>query len=736
MNRFAYLTANLAIKTVSALSKLNLSVHGRENIPAGSNIFAINHFTRIETLFLPTRIFQLTNTPVWSLATSELFKGWMGSFLDQVGAVSNKSPDRDMLIVRTLLSGEAHWIIYPEGRMVKNKKILEKGRQMVSYAGGGYPPHTGAAVLAMRTEFFRQRLRWAVSSFPEEARRLATLFDLDSIRQALSNQTYIVPVNITYYPVRARENIIKELAARVTDEIDGQLEEEILTEGTMLLSGVDIDIRFGKPEAVAPFLLQKRIRADIESTNPIGFDDALPCRPRMEREARRLTRRAMDAIYRMTTVNPDHIFATLLRMSPWRGVDPDDLRRRFYIAAETLIPASGVHRHRSLTLDPLPVLTDDRHHRFSAFWELALQRGTVFRDGKFFRKNPEKIETHKTDSVLKWHLSRMEKPIAVMANEMEPLTVLGKRLRRLALTPSFWIRRRVARYLMKKADDRFESDYRKAFKAGETKPEGIGRPFLLKGRRGKLGVLLVHGYMAAPAEVFELGAHLSSRGFWVYGCRLKGHGTSPEDLAECTHLDWMASVDEGWAIISTLCREVALCGFSLGAGLAMDLCARLGGRTPVVAVSPPIRLVDKKSKFAPALDLWNRLMRKANIGEAQRVFVDNHPEHPHINYKRNPVSGVKELDTLMDRLSESMGKIHSPVFMVQADHDPVVDERGTRKAFEEIQSDQKCYLLVHASRHGIVLGTEATMVHRQISGFLERVSEDHQSTSRGAKSTC
>ena len=731
MNRFAYLTANLAIKTVSALSKLNLSVHGKENIPAGSNIFAINHFTRIETLFLPTRIYQITNTPVWSLATSELFKGWMGSFLDQVGAVSNKSPDRDMLIVRTLLSGEADWIIYPEGRMVKNKKIFEKGRYMVSYAGGGRPPHTGAAVLAMRTEFFRQRLRWAVKSFPEEAERLAALFGLSSIREALSTQTYIVPVNITYYPVRARENIIKELAERVTDEIDGQLEEEILTEGTMLLSGVDIDIRFGKPLSVSPSLDMESIRKDIESVRPFGFDDELPSRPLMEKEAQRLTDRAMDAIYSMTTVNPDHIFATILRMMPWRTVDPDDLRRRFYIAAETLIPSSGVHRHRSLTQDPLPVLADDRYHRFSAFWELALQRGTILTEGSFFRKDPEKIETHKIDSVLKWHLSRMETPIAVMANEMEPLILLRKRLRRLALMPRFWIRHRVARYLMKKADRRFEADYQKGYKEGETKPKEIGRPFFLKGRKGKMGVLLVHGYMAAPAEVLELGKHLSSKGFWVYGCRLKGHGTSPDDLAGCTHLDWMASVDEGLAIISTLCRKVALCGFSLGGGLVLDLCVRLGGQTPVVSVSPPIRLVDKKSKFAPALDLWNRLMHKANIGEAQRVFVDNHPEHPHINYAKNPVSGVKELDIIMSRVLDSVENIHSPVLVVQGDHDPVVDEKGTRKAFEEIQSDQKCYLLVHAGKHGILLGAGAAMVHHQISGFLEQLSENEAKAHHG-----
>ena len=159
MNRFAYRTTGLAIKTLSAISKARINIHGKENIPDGSKIFVINHFTRIETLLLPYHIHLLTKTPVWSLADYELFQGSLGSLLDKVGAVSTKNPHRDLLIIKSLLTGEAAWIIFPEGRMVKNKKIVEKGQFMISYAGGRHPPHTGSATLALRTEFYRQRLK-------------------------------------------------------------------------------------------------------------------------------------------------------------------------------------------------------------------------------------------------------------------------------------------------------------------------------------------------------------------------------------------------------------------------------------------------------------------------------------------------------------------------------------------------------------------------------------------------
>ncbi len=84
MNRFAYRTTGLAIKTISNLSKANMVLHGQENIPDGSIIFVINHFTRLETFLMPYQIFTITKVPVWSLADYELFQGAFGNYLEKL----------------------------------------------------------------------------------------------------------------------------------------------------------------------------------------------------------------------------------------------------------------------------------------------------------------------------------------------------------------------------------------------------------------------------------------------------------------------------------------------------------------------------------------------------------------------------------------------------------------------------------------------------------------------------
>jgi esterase/lipase/1-acyl-sn-glycerol-3-phosphate acyltransferase len=716
LNRFAYRTTGLAIKTIAGLSRARVNIHNEENLPKGPVIFVVNHFTRIETFLLPYQFHLLLGKPVWSLAAAGLFVGKLGSVLEQLGAVSTRSPDRDRLIVKSLLTTEANWIIFPEGRMVKSKKIMERGRFVVSYAGGKHPPHTGAATLALRTEFYRQRIAEMTVHKPEEAQRLAGLFNLNAAAPMSRYPVSILPVNVTYYPIRARDNALSRLAERIVEDLPERIAEEIMTEGSMLLSGVDIDIRFGDPIQIDTCLATRRIQRDICTLASIDFDDDIPARRPMRREALKIMQRYMSAIYRMTTVNHDHLFASCLLKTPTKRLSIGNLRRRAFLASLRSDNAAHVYYHHSFDKDQVHLITDDRYNKFREFLDFALEKKVVTSDDEFIEKQRSRL-----GQVIDFHRSRIDNPIAVIANEVEPLPQLQRSIARLCWQPGFWLRHKIAKLLMKRAEEEFNRDYEAYADEPTAKPRNVGKPFLIKGDRRRIGIVLAHGYMAAPEEIRGLAEHLGKMGFWVYAPRLKGHGTSPDDLAGCSFHDWIDCMDTGYAVISSFCRKVVAGGFSTGAGLALDLAQRLPDLAGVFAVSTPLRLQDLASRFVPAVDAWNRMMERFHIDDAKKVFVDNQPENPHINYFKNPISGVRELERLMSSLEPRLPEIQAPALLVQSDNDPVVNPKGVEKIFRLLGSAEKQMVMFNFQRHGILQGDGADRVYRTIGSFIESI---------------
>jgi len=285
------------------------------------------------------------------------------------------------------------------------------------------------------------------------------------------------------------------------------------------------------------------------------------------------------------------------------------------------------------------------------------------------------------------------------------------------------MRRKIVDHVKKRALLQFEEDYKEFFVEGESKKKEVGAPFLIKGRSRKIGIVLVHGYMAAPPEMRELADYLGRKGFWIYAPRLRGHGTSPDDLAIRTYQDWVASIDEAYTIASNSCKRVVVGGFSTGAGLSLDLAARgVKNLAGIFAVSPPLRLQDFSTRFVPAFDTWNRWMKRVGLDGAKKDFIPNNPENSHINYSRNPIGGVRELGLLMEALEPKLPSIKLPVLVVQSAGDPLVDPKGSRRVFELLGSQDKQYLLFDIARHGILLGDGAHRVHRAIGNFIRRLS--------------
>jgi len=717
MNYSAYLATGKMIALMQSFSKIKVRVHSHQSVPEGSIIYVVNHFTRIETLLLPYHIYNHTHVPVWSLADQSFFRGALSGILGKLGAVSTKNPDRDRQIVKSLLTGEANWIIFPEGRMVKDKEAVSIPSFFNLHNNRRRAAHTGAATLALRAEFYRKRLRHLLVENPSEAERLRILFEIDELAPVLTGKTWIVPINLTYYPLRARENVLSTLADRFAGAaLSERLREELLTEGTMFFDGVDIDIRFGRGIPVSESLTPSRIRRDIFSLRRIDFDDPLPSLPVMRREAKVLMHRFMADIYRMTTVNHDHLFASLLKALPFSKISEEDFRRRVFLLT-VMVPDKTRHFcHQSLETAQIALLTDDRYHKYRDFLELARETGIVRRRKGFLLRYSDRFTARS-----EFHRIRIENPLGVAANEVQPLAGLKRQVRLLAWLPGMFIRRRVVDLLLRQVAAQFEADYSRFYRPDESKERTVGAPLLLKGRSRRMGVLLVHGFLAAPREMLELAADLNDRGYWVYCLRLRGHGTAAEDLATRTGDDWIESVDVGYALMSSICRRVVIGGFSFGGGLALDAARRIPRLAGVFAVSPPFQLRSVAARFAAAVTGWNKVMEAIHCGGAGKEYVDITPERPLINYSRVPVAALLELEHFMKNLAPRLTDVTVPTLIVQGLNDPVVNDEGTELLFNSIGAKQKSYVTCDLGRHGILAGEGSPEIHETIADFIGRL---------------
>jgi esterase/lipase/1-acyl-sn-glycerol-3-phosphate acyltransferase len=718
MNRFAFKLSSYTLKTLSGFSRARITIQGAENIPEGSVVFCANHFTRIETVFLPHHIYTITGKQVWSLAARELFDvPLLEGLLRRLGAVSTNAPDRDDLLLKTLLSGEAHWIIFPEGMMVKNKKLIKDGRFVLMDGKEELQPHTGAAVVALRCAFFRERLRRLKAMSAPEFDRLTAELDLSNIDEILDLPTHIVPVNITYYPANPRDNILGSLAGLLVRKPTQRVMDELMTEGAMLFTGVDITIRFGPPINMAPCLHHPYIESLLTVKRRIRPFEDLESRQISRQIAVSVMQTYMSQVYGLTTLNYDHVMASILKHYPYRkeGIDRYVFACKVYYAITCLVLNRLCHVVDLFMQNQIHLLVDDRFNRISDFLALAEKTGVICMDGNRFFKDQTRFY-----KVSEFHAVRMENPVLVMANEVEPVEAAQICLKKIAQKPWHQIRERVRSRILEKMNVDFTADYAAYFKPDESKKKRIGRPLFLNRPLENPGVLLIHGYMAAPEEMKFFARYLYARGFTVHVPRLKGHGTSPDDLARTRYEQWIESVEEAYVALRHSCAKRFIGGFSTGAGLALEMATRVRDYEAVFAVAPPMRLQDLGAHFVPAINAWNTMIRRIHLTAMAREFIDNHPENPQINYRRNPIAGVQQLGKLMEQLADKLGQIDKPVLVVQSRNDPVVNPRGSEKLFRQLGSDVKEYYLFDYDRHGILIGEGVKRVYQAIENFIRQ----------------
>ncbi len=712
----------VAVDTLIRTTGTDIRLHGIENVPTQPVLYVINHFTRMETILMPYIIKKNIKRYPISLAHHSFFSGDLGTFMDKVGAISTADPNRDKIFINALLTDSYPVIIFPEGQIIKDKKIIEKGKYLVYNAGIRRPPHSGAAQIALRAEFIREKLR-KFRSIGDSASiiRMADHFGFNpaDTNRIINKDTYIVPVNITYYPVRAQENALSKLAGRFVKNISTRLQEELEVEGPMVLGKVDIDINFGKPLSAKKYIASSRKLSKLLKNDKLYLDPGeFKKIDSFKKTCVSMMHDYMDAIYGMTTINHDHLMSYILTKYGNGGFSEDDFKNRIFLAIQCLRKDGITNCHTSLYKKQFFLLNDDYHEKYENFIKENIYNNYIKLGNGIITKNSERF-ARKSD----FHTIRRDNIIEVFKNEIEPLRDLTRAVDRLMFLPTFFVRWKIRNHFIKLDKDLFEKDYQKYFIKDESKPRNIGEPFFLKRFFSRKGVIMVHGYMAAPEEIRPLADYLYKNGYNVYGARLRGHGTAPEDLAIRKWEKWYTSVSRAYIIMKNNVKTFSICGFSMGGGIALLQAANKPGKfVGVIAINAPFKLKSVASKFAPVVNLWNKLLSKIHVDKVKMEFVENTPENPEINYVRNPVSGSHELEKLMKQVEDQLKDVKCPALIIQGSDDPVVNPVSGQEIFNKLGTKDKQLLRIYAKHHGILRGEGAEKVNAVVLMFLKKLS--------------
>lgn len=718
-----------AFRVFSKMLRVKMNLYGDEQLQQG-DIFLFNHFARFETFIPQFLIHQKTGAYSWAIASAEFFEedDTLSRFLKIVGVVPHDHPRLFPILAKQLLRGRKV-IIFPEGGMVKDRRVMD-GHGSYSIlsrlTGERRKHHTGAAVLAQGLEAFKAVVRNAYRAKNVVQLQLwqeqLQLDNLDQLLSAALKPTVIVPANITFYPIRSSENLLHQAVALFAGDLTLRQTEELLIEGNILLKDTDMDVRLGEP--IEPYqtwhwwnrFIQELVISEVSGLEDIFQLHAAPKNRKQQlfgyyfKKNAQATRNVyMEQIYANVTINLSHLASTLIMHGISQGqrqIEKRCLYDTLYVAVKRLQQTASVNLHSSL-LNPEDYsgLPDGKGKRLEQFIEHAENSGLIVQDRQNLHLLPKLCAEYDIDVV------RIENTIAVYANEAAPIRAVRKTIVKALEDCGKDIRQQLARWFFEDecrallwtkqyySQPRFDDINRK--ESATTDPA----PFLwLPDAPNGIGVLLIHGLLASPAELKGYGEYLLKQGYTVLGIRLKGHGTSPYDLREQTWEDWYDSAQKGYTILSAFCSRMILVGFSTGGVLALRLTAAYPETVKaVIAAAVPIKFINPAFMLLPLLQGANRLLEWTPPFKGVKAFLDNEQEHPDVNYRNVPVRSLFELRKLIQSSEALWPEITTPALILHARGDPVVDVESSSMLMDELGSTEKRLVLVDAVHHGILM---------------------------------
>jgi len=733
-----------AFRILKRLLRININIHSDININDGS-IFVFNHFSRIETFIPQYLIHEENGSYCYSVGSGEFFKndGILSSYLTKLGVVPHDHPRLFSILAKQILHGHKV-VIFPEGGMVKDHRVVDDEghyNMLCQTTMKVRKQHTGAAVLSHGLEVFKFIVRNAHRDMDMDRllmwQKELDFHSLDELLAAVEIPTNIVASNITFYPLRATDNVLLKAVEYISNGLTLRQTEELIVEGNLITKDTDMDVVMSKVISTSGIWhswkssLTETFTDSIKSLDDvfsIGSVDKSWKGEMLHKHLIKCSNVTRDfytkSIYSYVTINLSHLTSCLLMYRFKQNIvsiSKDQLYKELYLVLKTLQYKPEIRLHRGLLTPRLysDILSGNNVDVLKYIESLEKQgvlvigTNTIYLSSKF-NSNVDPLTV------------RVENLLVVYYNEIQPISLVGEVVKGVISGMHKVTNKDIVLHLLD--DQRLSLTYDKKLYRNDkynSKFSDINtsnnNPFILFPKKSNgVVILLIHGLLSSPAEVRGFGDYLCDIGYTVVGARIVGHGTSPYDLMQYDYNDWINSVYSYFDMACMLSKNIVIIGFSTGGAIALRNEFIHDSRVKsIVVISAPIFYNDTRIKFVPIINGINKVVSTVLSGNGVKAFFKNIPENEHINYWIIPTFSIYEVGRLVKSIKSTLANVTVPMLIIFSKDDSLVSVSGADYIYNNISSIDKEMHIIGSDCHGI-LYNNSDLIWERISIFIEK----------------
>ena len=238
-------------------------------------------------------------------------------------------------------------------------------------------------------------------------------------------------------------------------------------------------------------------------------------------------------------------------------------------------------------------------------------------------------------------------------------------------------------------------------------------PFFFQGN--DTGVLVSHGFTGTPQSMRYYGEALHRSGYTVIGPLLKGHGTTPADMAKTTARDWIESLKEALLKLRQTCSSIFVTGLSMGGTLSLYM----------AAMYPDI--FKGVITINAALDLETPALAELAFDPEAPVAVPGigsdikDPGSKELAYLEVPVLSVKEAYALSSVTRDLLPRIKCPVLVMTSRDDHVVSTTNGRLIPYLLNTNRIESLWLDNSYHVATLDYDKDLICKRACDFISSI---------------